>query len=51
MSKGAVWSEAKNARSRRVMPFDGETLRTLARRRKEQAAERLSAGPVRRTKT
>ena len=45
VSKGAVWSEAKNARSRRVIPLDDETLRALARRRKEQAEERLLAGP------
>ena len=45
VSKGAVWTEAKNARSRRVIPLDDETLRTLARhRRREQAEERLLAG-------
>ncbi|HET6835359.1 MAG TPA: site-specific integrase [Acidimicrobiales bacterium] len=44
VSKGAVWSEAKNARSRRVIPLDDETLRALARHRKEQAEERLVAG-------
>ena len=46
VSKGAVWSEAKNARSRRVIPLDDETLRALARHRKEQAEERLAAGPT-----
>jgi integrase len=45
VSKGAVWSDAKNARSRRVIPLDDDTLRTLARRRKKQAEERLAAGP------
>lgn len=45
MSKGAVWSKAKNARSRRVIPLDDETLRALARHRKKQAEERLVAGP------
>jgi integrase len=43
--KGAVWSEAKNERSRRVIPLDDETMRALARRRREQAIERLAAGP------
>ena len=33
VSKGAVWTEAKNARSRRVIPLDDETMRALARRR------------------
>jgi integrase len=45
VSKGAVWSEAKNARSRRVIPVDDETLRALAHHRKAQAEERLAAGP------
>jgi integrase len=44
VSKGAVWSKAKNVRSRRAIPLDDETLRALARRRKEQAEERLLAG-------
>jgi integrase len=43
--KGAVWSQAKNARSRRVIPLDDETVRALARHRKAQAEERLVAGP------
>jgi integrase len=42
--KGAVWSDAKNERSRRVIPLDSETLRALARRKSEQAQERLLAG-------
>ena len=44
VNRGVVWSEAKNARSRRVIPLDSETLRDLARRRKEQAQDRLLAG-------
>jgi integrase len=44
VSKGAVWSKAKNARSRRVIPLDDETLRVLARHRKEQSSEHLLAG-------
>jgi integrase len=42
--RGVVWSEAKNTRSRRLVPLDEDTLRTLARRRLEQAEERLRAG-------
>jgi integrase len=41
---GAAWSDAKNERSRRRIPIDGETLRMLSRRRAEQATERLLAG-------
>ena len=44
VSKGAVWTSAKNARSRRVIPLDPTTLDALARRRGEQAIERLVAG-------
>jgi integrase len=40
----AVWSKAKSARSRRVIPLDEETLYTLARHRKMQAEERRAAG-------
>lgn len=40
-----MWSDAKNARSRRVIPLDDETLRALARRRRAQTEERLAAGP------
>jgi hypothetical protein len=43
-STGAGWSNAKNERSRRVMPIDFDTMRLFARRRAEQAAERLAAG-------
>jgi integrase len=45
VSKGVMWTEAKNARSRRVIPVDDETLRVLARHRKGQAEARLAAGP------
>jgi integrase len=41
---GAEWSNAKNDRSRRTIPIDEETMRAFARRRAEQAAERLVAG-------
>ena len=41
---GAAWSNAKNERSRRVIPIDAETMRVISRRRAEQAAERLAAG-------
>jgi integrase len=41
---GAAWSNAKNERSRRIIPLDDETLRDFARRRAAQAAERLAAG-------
>ena len=41
---GAAWSNAKNERSRRIIPLDDETLREFARRRAAQAAERLAAG-------
>jgi integrase len=45
VNQGAAWSDAKNERSRRRIPLDDETLRALARRRAEQATERLLAGP------
>jgi integrase len=41
---GAAWSNAKNERSRRIIPLDDETLREFARRRAAQASERLAAG-------
>ena len=44
-SGGASWSNAKNERSRRTIPIDDDTMRVFARRRAEQAAERLAAGP------
>ena len=45
VNQGTAWSDAKNERSRRRIPLDLETLRVLARRRAEQATERLLAGP------
>ncbi len=42
--KGAVWSDAKNERSRRIIPLDTGTLRSLSRRKKEVAEDRLLAG-------
>jgi integrase len=45
VSRGAAWSDAKNEPSRRLVPLDSETLRLFARRRAEQAQERLKAGP------
>ncbi len=39
VSKGAVWSEAKNERSRRRIPLDDATLRAFARRERQQAEE------------
>ena len=41
---GAAWSNAKNERSRRTIPIDDDTMRVFAKRRAEQAAERLAAG-------
>ena len=43
-NEGAAWSNAKNERSRRMIPLDDDTVRALTRRRAEQAAERLAAG-------
>jgi integrase len=43
-NQGAAWSNAKNERSRRTIPIDDDTVRVFARRRAEQAAERLAAG-------
>lgn len=42
---GAAWTETKNARSRRHIPLDRDTMKALERHRREQAAERLLAGP------
>lgn len=42
----AVWTETKNARSRRHIPLDDDTVRALDRHRRQQAAERLVAGPA-----
>ncbi|MGH9117558.1 MAG: tyrosine-type recombinase/integrase [Acidimicrobiales bacterium] len=41
---GATWTNAKNPRSRRLVPLDADTLRLLERRRREQVDERLLAG-------
>lgn len=41
---GVVWTDAKNARSRRIIPIDDETVRALGRHRRRQAEERLLAG-------
>jgi len=43
---GTVWTDAKNARSRRLIPLDTETNRSLTLRRRDQAMERLAAGPA-----
>ncbi len=43
---GTAWTEAKNARSRRLIPLDSETIRWFGRRRRDQAMERLVAGPT-----
>jgi integrase len=43
-NQGAAWGNAKNERSRRTIPIDADTMRVFARRRAEQAAERLAAG-------
>lgn len=42
---GVAWTNAKNARSRRSIPLDPGTLRLLSTRRREQAEDRLLAGP------
>ncbi len=41
---GATWTNAKNPRSRRLVPLDVDTLVLLERRRREQIEERLLAG-------
>jgi integrase len=43
-NEGTVWINAQNDRSRRTIPIDDDTIRVFARRRAEQAAERLAAG-------
>lgn len=43
-NQGAAWGNAKNERSRRTIPIDDDTMRVFAKRRAEQAAERLAAG-------
>jgi integrase len=44
VNKRSAWSDAKNTRSRRIIPIDDDTLRAFARRRAEQEDERLAAG-------
>ena len=39
-----VWSEGKNARSRRTIPIDAQTAKSLTAHRRFQARERLVAG-------
>jgi integrase len=41
---GAAWTDAKNTRSRRVIPLDKETVKALTSRKRDQAEERLLAG-------
>lgn len=41
---GATWTDAKNTRSRRVIPLDQETVKALAARKRAQAEEQLLAG-------
>src|SRR5207244_13144854 len=41
---GTAWTGAKNARSRRLVPLDDETIKGLVDRRRDQAADRLVAG-------
>lgn len=41
---GAVWTNAKNTRSRRVIPVDKETVKALTARKRAQTEERLLAG-------
>ena len=45
VNRGAVLGDAKNVRSRRLVPLSTDTVRALNRRRAEQAEERLVAGP------
>ena len=43
---GTAWTDAKNARSRRVIPLDEETLKAFGRHRRRQAEERLRPEPA-----
>ena len=43
---GIAWSDGKTVRSRRVIPADPVTMRGLVTRRRQQAKERLLAGPA-----
>lgn len=40
------WTDGKNARSRRTIPIDPSTVRSLREHRRFQAEERLAAGPA-----
>jgi integrase len=44
VNRGAVLGDAKNVRSRRLVPLSDDGVRALKRRRTEQAQERLLAG-------
>lgn len=44
VNRGSVLGDAKNERSRRLVPLAEDAVRTFARRRAEQAQERLAAG-------
>lgn len=46
VQKGAVWTDAKNARSRRTIPLDRDTVAAFGHHRRIQAEERLLAGPA-----
>ena len=46
VSTGIVWTAGKTARSRRVIPVDQATVRSLAAHRRAQLAERMAAGTV-----
>ncbi|MBW3615950.1 MAG: site-specific integrase [Actinobacteria bacterium] len=41
---GEAWTDAKNTRSRRVIPLDEETVKALTARKRREAEERLLAG-------
>jgi hypothetical protein len=44
INKGVAWTDAKNTRSRRVIPLDETTLKAIAFRRRQQIEERMAAG-------
>ena len=44
VNRGAIFGDAKNVRSRRLVPLSDDGVRALKRRRTEQAEERLLAG-------
>lgn len=45
VSNGPIWSDGKNARSRRTISIDPSMAKALAQHRRFQAEERLAAGP------